>query len=95
MNEDEVSKAASEESLQILHAKVCEALVEAIKPDPIIADGVVVGHKPNAAALNVARQMLKDNGIQAVRAKGSAMDKLANSIPTTFDDDEDSHGLAH
>jgi len=87
------SKAASEEALQLLHAKLAETLCHAIEPEPIVVDGEIVGRKLNAAALNVARQMLKDNGIQAARVANSPLDKLANRIPTTFDEDHD--GLAH
>jgi|688.fasta_scaffold374196_3 hypothetical protein len=39
-----------------------------------------------AAELNVARQMLKDNGIEAVPVKDSALDGLAKILPFSPDD---------
>ncbi len=39
-----------------------------------------------AAELNVARQMLKDNGIEALPVKDSAWDGLAKILPFSPDD---------
>lgn len=39
-----------------------------------------------AAELNVARQMLKDNGIEAIPVKDSGLDGLAKILPFTSED---------
>jgi hypothetical protein len=39
-----------------------------------------------AAELNVARQMLKDNGIEAIPVKDSGLDNLAKILPFNADD---------
>lgn len=39
-----------------------------------------------AAELNVARQMLKDNGIEAIPVKDSGLEGLAKILPFTADD---------
>jgi hypothetical protein len=41
----------------------------------------------DAATINVARALLKDNGIQARGGKGSPIGNLANSLPTFADED--------
>lgn len=63
-------KTASEEELELLHA----ALVKNLR------DKIAKG-EATAADLNVARQMLKDNGIDAVPTKGSPLDSLRSSLP--------------
>lgn len=75
------SKAASEQLMQELHSKVVESLIEAIKPN---AEG-----EYNAAAINAAIRMLKDNGIEVARGTNKAIERLASRLPTTFDDDGD------
>lgn len=63
-------KTASTEELELLHA----ALVKNLR------DKIAKG-EATAADLNVARQMLKDNGIDAVPTKGSPLDELRESLP--------------
>lgn len=48
--------AASEEQLSELHAALARALAAALRSE-----------EPNAALLNVARQFLRDNGIESDR----------------------------
>jgi hypothetical protein len=64
------SSPASEGSLNELH----EALAAALKKR--IDDGTAT-----AADLSVARQFLKDQGIEAIRTPDSPLDGLANSLP--------------
>lgn len=68
---------ASKESLQSLHDAVADALVEGIKPYTD-KDGNTVR---NASMINVARQFLKDNDIQARPTKGKPLGALAESFP--------------
>ena len=65
--------AASKDSLERLHTAVVTKLAESIEAIP-------AGEKGLAAILNVARQMLKDEGIEAVAAPGSATGKLAEKL---------------
>lgn len=65
--------AASKESLERLHTAVVDKLTESI-------DAIPAGEKGLAAILNVARQMLKDEGIEAVAVPGSPTGKLADKL---------------
>lgn len=62
-------KSASEESLEELHKTLADTLAAAVK-----AEGA------NASILNVARQFLKDNNIQAVPAVGTPLAKLKSAV---------------
>lgn len=75
------TKKAKAEALEALHATLAETLADAIKyPGEA---GV------QAAILNVARQFLKDNGIQADIANNAALSEL-NDLPV-FDEAEKPH----
>ena len=68
---------ADEKALGGLHGKLAEILQEAITQDYGVDDqGVKV--PPPAAILNVARQFLKDNKIEAVAVQGSPLHDLAD-----------------
>ena len=75
---------ADEKSLAGLHGKLAEVLKEALEQDYTDPD---TGQKlpPPAAILNVARQFLKDNKIEAIAAEGSPLHNLAD-LPV-FEDD--------
>lgn len=75
---------ADEKALGGLHGKLAEVLKEALSQDYIDPE---TGQKlpPPAAILNVARQFLKDNKIEAVAAEGSPLHNLAD-LPI-FEDD--------
>lgn len=75
---------ADEKALGSLHGKLADVLRDAISQDYIDPD---TGLKlpPPAAILNVARQFLKDNKIEALAAEGSPLAGLAD-LPV-FDDD--------
>lgn len=74
---------ASEKALVGLHGRLAEVLKEALS-DKFDQE---TGEKlpPNAAILNVARQFLKDNKIEAMPAKGSPLGNLSD-LPV-FEDD--------
>jgi hypothetical protein len=75
---------ADEQALGGLHGKLAEVLKDALSQDYVDPDtGVKL--PPPAAILNVARQFLKDNKIEAVAAQGSPLGDLAD-LPV-FDDD--------
>ena len=60
----------SNKKLKELHAVLAEKLLEKVQ-DPDCTAGF----------LNVARQFLRDNGIDAVPVEGSPLDKLAKELP--------------
>lgn len=68
---------ADEKALAGLHGKLAEVLKEALEQDYVDPD---TGSKlpPPAAILNVARQFLKDNKIEAVSVEGSPLHSLAD-----------------
>jgi hypothetical protein len=86
---------ADEQSLSGLHGKLAEVLTAAISEGvplmlndgtPILdKDGQPIRAPAPAAILNVARQFLKDNKIEAIAAQGSPLHSLAD-LPV-FDDD--------
>ena len=75
---------ADEKALGSLHGKLAEVLKEALSQDYVDLE---TGAKlpPPAAILNVARQFLKDNKIEAVGAHGSPLVDLSD-LPI-FDED--------
>ena len=76
---------ADEKALGSLHGKLADVLREALEQEYTDPD---TGAKlpPPAAILNVARQFLKDNKIEAIAAQGSPLAGLAD-LPV-FEDDE-------
>jgi hypothetical protein len=76
-----MSKKASEEVMEELHATLAEVLANAI--------GAMPKDEPNASLINVARQFLKDNGIDGVAVTGSALERVKDSLPSFDEDDDD------
>ena len=74
---------ADEKALGSLHGKLAEVLTEALSQD--FTDPETGLSMPPAAILNVARQFLKDNKIEAIAASGSPLGDLSD-LPV-FDDD--------
>lgn len=74
---------ATKPELEALHAKVATKLTDAL-------DQMDHETKGLAAVLNVARQFLKDNNIEAVPAPGTPLGKLADKVTEfPFDPAED------
>jgi hypothetical protein len=69
MKNKKESKKASNESMQDLHCLLAKTLAEGIKSD---------GCSPSL--LNVARQFLKDNCIDATVEKGTEIEELKETI---------------
>lgn len=68
---------ADEKALGSLHGKLAEVLKDALSQDYVDPDtGVKL--PPPAAILNVARQFLKDNKIEAIPAEGTPLADLAD-----------------
>lgn len=74
---------ADEKALGSLHGKLAEVLKDALSQSYTDEAGNPL--PPPAAILNVARQFLKDNKIEAVAAEGSPLANLAD-LPI-FEDD--------
>lgn len=65
--------AASKDALETLHSAIATKLTDAIEQMDTDTKGL-------AAILNVARQFVKDNGIEALPTPGSAMGSLAKKL---------------
>ena len=78
-----MTNKADEVAMDSLHGQLAKVLTEALKGSVDPETGLAV--PAPAAILSVARQFLKDNGIDAVVKKGSPLSELAN-LPQ-FDDD--------
>lgn len=70
--------AEAKEKLDQLHALLAEKLHERIERG-----------EATAADLNVARQFLKDNGIDCVRKPGNPLDDLTASMPDLPDAEDE------
>lgn len=70
-----MAKRATKDAMNELHRVLAEQLADGVanNKEPIVVNGEVVGHKRNAAILNVARQFLKDNGIEGQPVEGSPL----------------------
>lgn len=68
--------SALEKVLENLHTELADALLAKIRSG-----------EATASDLNVARQFLKDNGIDSAKKPGSPIANLANEIPFTEADD--------
>lgn len=82
-----MSNAADTKALKTLHGKLADKFAE-------IIDEIDVETKGGAAMLNVMRQFLKDNGIDAVPADGSPMGTLAGKV-AEFPFDPAAEGMTH
>ena len=71
-----MSNKSLDQIMADLHEELATQLLEQVK-----AGGAT------ASILNVARQMLKDNGIDGVPTQGNPLDNLIHALPD-FDDDE-------
>lgn len=71
--------AATEELLGALHNAVATDLLQKVQSG-----------EATPAEISAAIKFLKDNGIEALPAEGSALDKLAHSLPD-FDAEEGLH----
>jgi hypothetical protein len=73
---------ANIETLADIHNAIAQALLKKIKSG-----------KATASDLNVARQFLRDNNINAIRTPDNGLDTLARELPfaspETIDDDPD------
>ena len=59
-----------DDTLKELHTRLAERLLDRIKEPDV-----------KASDLNVARQFLRDNGIDCVPTEGSPLHKLADELP--------------
>lgn len=75
---------ATEKALGGLHARLAEVLKDSLQDKFDTETGEKL--PPNAAILNVARQFLKDNKIEAVPAQGTPLHGLSD-LPV-FDEED-------
>lgn len=67
------------QELQSLHSELARVLKKHISKTYVDEEGAEL--PPPAAILNVARQFLKDNNIDAVPAEGTPLAALAEALP--------------
>lgn len=72
------------ELLEALHAELTKVLLDRVK-DP----------EAKSADLNVARQFLKDNNIDALPTENSPLSELVRTLPNFSDDDADISEMRH
>ena len=70
-------KQKTEILMDELHNKLAEVLLERVKKDEV-----------KASDLNVARQFLKDNGIEGVPVEDSTLKNLVDELPFDLDEKE-------
>lgn len=88
------SKAAPQTALEELHKHLADSLSAAIRTGVPVVDaktGEVLVSPAPAAILNVARQFLKDNNIEAAPVDGGHMKGLAASLPFAGSNPEDAY----
>lgn len=64
--------------LELLHTELTNKLLEKVRDDDC-----------KASDLNVARQFLKDNGIEALPVDNSPLKSLVDELPFNTDDEEE------
>lgn len=81
--------AASKESLGRLHTAIADKLTDALNEMTTDTKGL-------ASILNVARQFVKDNGIEALPTEGNSVGRLNKKLEEfPFDPTEDPSGRSH
>jgi hypothetical protein len=80
-----MSNKADAAVMDSLHGELAKVLADLLKGSINPETGQVV--PPQAAVLSVARQFLKDNGIDGIAKQGTPLHNLAN-LPV-FDEDDD------
>jgi len=80
----------STSTLEALFDALASELAKQIEEGKDVAtkDGEIVRASPDASTLNVARQFLKDNGVEVVGEQSEGLRKLANVLPFTDNLDE-------
>lgn len=76
--------AAKSDALERLHEALAKTLSDAIMEGVPVKDdetGAISKAPAPAAILNVARQFLKDNGIEAQAVQGKPLGNLASKLP--------------
>ena len=74
------------DKLSKLHDMLAEELTDRLKhgEEEVTKEGEIVRVKAKASTLNVIRQFLKDNNIDAIPADNSAFGKLLTELPEDF-----------
>jgi hypothetical protein len=82
-----MSKAATKEAMQALHALLAEEFTKVLREGVTTRDeeGNLVRLTPTPAQLNVIRQFLKDNDIQAAMTS-KHMKGIVENLPFSDDD---------
>lgn len=78
-----MSSTASKELMERLHSALATEFESILKDGVTIKDdeGKLIKVPASAATLNVIRQFLKDNGIEAHAAPGTPLGNIASNLP--------------
>jgi hypothetical protein len=74
--------------LELMSEKFAQELLEQLKPVEVRDGETIKIVRTPSATLNVIRQFLKDNGIEARATKGSPLGNLVEALPS-FDNEQD------
>ena len=76
-----MSKAASKETMEILHAELADKMTTIIRSGEVVKIGdEVVRITPTAATMSCIRQFLKDNSIESVHGAAARLEKAVNAV---------------
>lgn len=77
-----MATSTSKDVMEALHVVLAQELSRQLREGTWVEDenGKPVKLSPKAALLNVARQFLKDNGIEAAIGKGGAIDEVSKAL---------------
>lgn len=83
--------AASKKVIEDLHEALANAFTKIVKEGVQVTDkeGNLVTLTTPASYLNVARQFVKDNDVQAAPLPGTPLGNLVNSLPFAGEDEGD------
>ena len=83
MDNEELDQAAPLDAMQKLHSDLAKELSKMVRGGQVVMDenGLPVVISPTPAVLNVVRQFLKDNNIQAQLGKNKDLLDLESMLP--------------
>lgn len=78
--------AATKDQLNTLHALLAESFATALSTKQVDENGNIV--PPSSAMMNVIRQFLKDNNVEALDTPNSPLRKLVSTLPFPSEDSD-------
>lgn len=75
--------------MRLLTKGLIEDLQEREETRVVDGEAITIKVRPSAALYNVARQLMKDQGVEQRKVPGNDIDKLSKLLPEFDDDDAD------